>query len=343
MALPTGSVRVGLGANPFLVTRFQDKTSLDPVLFMPFYAAVQQPDGGWLELRADRPLFGEIASRLALWLLATTAIIAPIAFVLARRLTRPISSFALGAERLGQDPRAPRLEVTGPAEVQSAVRAFNGMQDKLRSYVEHRVRLVAAIAHDLRTPLTRLKIQIEALPDEVRPRAEREITLMDAMIESTLAFVKDADTLQDRHRLHLLSLVESVADDLSDIGQDVDVEQGGDPVIEGDPLALRRLVTNLIDNAVKFGGKARCRVYVDGDTAVIQIDDDGPGIPDRDLERLFEPFVRGEESLYRETGGIGLGLSIVRTIAHAHGGVATLGNRLGGGLRAETRIPLAQT
>ena len=312
----------------------------DHLLVAPFKVAMRRKDGRWL-VASPRERFPNVwQSRILLSFLLSVGALAPLAYLFARRLARPIREFAAAAERLGRDPRAPPFHLAGPPEIQQAASAFNGMQERLRRYVDDRTAMVGAVAHDLRTPLTRLRFRIEGAPDDVREKVVADIDQMDAMISSALAFVRDATQPYERQRLELCSLVESVAVEMSETGLDVTTESAAPVVIRGDPIALRRLVTNLLDNAVKFGARARARVYCEAGAAVIEVDDDGPGVPERERERVFEPFQRGEPSRSRETGGVGLGLAVVRSVARAHGGDAALANRAGGGLRASARLPL---
>lgn len=200
--------------------------------------------------------------------------------------------------------------------------------------------MVGAIAHDLRTPLTRLRFRIEAAPDDIRARLAADIDQMDAMISAALGFVRDATRTGPRERLDVTSLVESLAVEAAETGSDVIAAPSPRLTVLADPLALRRLFANLIENAVKYGERARVRMSDADGQAVIEIEDDGPGIPPEDLERVFEPFYRGEPSRNRETGGAGLGLAVVRSIARAHGGDVVLRNRSGGGLTARVTLPL---
>ena len=256
-----------------------------------------------------------------------------------RHGTRELLRLADAAERLGKDPRTPPLNLSGSTEVVAAAAAFNMMQERLRRYVEDRTAMVGAIAHDLRTPLTRLKFRIEAAPDDIRPKLAADIDQMEAMIAATLGFVRDTNRPAERTKLELASLLESVMDEAAETGGDTTVEHAEKTVIEGDPVALKRLVQNLVENALKYGGAARGRVYAEDGMAIIEIDDDGPGVPTAEVERVFEPFYRGEPSRNRETGGMGLGLAVVRSLARAHGGDVTLANRPEGGLRASVRLP----
>jgi signal transduction histidine kinase len=315
--------------------------SVEHFLVAPFKVGLRRPDGRWLIAEPAPSLaLTPWQQRIILGFVLTTLAVTPIAYLLARRLASPIAQFASAAERLGRDPGAPPLVIHGPAEVGIAVRAFNDMQSRLARYVEDRTAMVGAIAHDLRTPLTRLRFRAEAAPDDLRRKLTSDIAEMEAMVTGVMAFVRDATRTTERTPLELSSLLESLADDMSETGLDVTVERAERVVLEGDPLALRRLFGNLLDNAVKFGGSARTRVFRDEEFAVVEIEDDGPGVPEAERDRVFEPFYRQESSRSRETGGIGLGLAVVRSIARAHGGDANLGGAPRGGLVARVRLPI---
>ena len=318
----------------------RDQPRDEPLIFGDFKFGVRQSDGRWLVVE-PKPTFrmDSWQQRILLILLLSVIAVTPLAWLFARRLSQPITAFADAAERLGKDPRTPPLNLSGSTEVVAAASAFNMMQERLRRYVEDRTAMVGAIAHDLRTPLTRLKFRIEAAPDDIRPKLAADIDQMEAMIAATLGFVRDTNRPAERTKLELSSLLESVMDEAAETGGDATVEQAEKTVIEGDPVALKRLVQNLVENALKYGGAARGRVYAEDGMAIIEIDDDGPGVPPTELERVFEPFYRGEPSRNRQTGGIGLGLAVVRSLARAHGGDVSLANRQDGGLRASVRLP----
>ncbi|MDX9998318.1 MAG: ATP-binding protein [Phenylobacterium sp.] len=313
----------------------------DHFLIAPFEVAVQRPDGLWEVVRPRHGLgLTPWQQRVVLWFLLSALVMVPIAYLFARRLSAPIRLFADAAERLGRDPRAPPLSLRGSAEIAVAARAFNQMQERLKRYVEDRTAMVGAIAHDLRTPLTRLRFRIESAPEDVRAKMVADIDQMEEMISAALTFVRDASSHGERTALELSSLVESIADEMAETGAKTEVEQAEKVVLDGDPVALRRLVTNLFENAVKFGGGARARVYKTDSAAIIEIDDDGPGIPAAEAERVFEPFYRREPSRSRKTGGAGLGLAVVRSVARGHGGDVSLINRPEGGLTARVELPL---
>jgi len=350
LGVPTQQVVIAANVGPFADRRvfriIRDRIAREGVreehfLVAPFEVAIQRADGKWTVVR-PQPSFGPNAwqQRIALWFVLSALAMAPVAYIFARRLAAPIRLFADAAERLGRDPRAAPLTLKGPSEIRAAVGAFNDMQERLRRYVEDRTAMVGAIAHDLRTPLTRLRFRIEGLPEEQRAKISSDIDQMEEMISAALNFVRDTTRPGERTPLELSSLLESLCDEMAETGAATEVESGEKVILEGDPMALRRLFSNLLENAVKFGGRARTRVFREGANAFVEIEDDGPGIPPADSEKVFEPFYRREPSRSRQTGGIGLGLAVVRSIARGHGGDVALVNRVGGGLTARVQLPL---
>jgi signal transduction histidine kinase len=277
---------------------------------------------------------------LFVWLIAGLLFLLPLAWAFTRRLVRPIRDFADTAERAGRGDREVRFVATGPKEVRVAADALDGMQRRISGAVEERTNLIAAIAHDLRTPLARLRFRVEDIPSAKRDAIVRDIDRMDSMIAGVLAFAR-GEGRAVRERVDLAALVQSLADDLAGGGADVTVPEADPVEVEGDPLALRRLIGNLLDNAVKYGGGARCRVLARGGKALVLIEDEGPGIPVDQLETLFAPFVRGDAARDPATGGVGLGLAIARAIARSHGGEVRLRRGTQHGLCAEVELPLA--
>ena len=224
--------------------------------------------------------------------------------------------------------------------MRTAIAAFNDMQASLRDHMTKRTQTIAAIAHDLRTPLTRLRFRAEQAPEALRDRMAADVEEMDALIAQAMAFVRGETTPERRERFDLDALARDCAAGFSETGAAVTFDGGAALAVEGDPAALRRAVANLIDNAVKFGGGARVRTFVLDGLAMITVNDDGPGPSDAELEDAFDPFRRGERSRSRETGGAGLGLAVARQAARAAGGEVTLANRDGGGLTARLSLPL---
>lgn len=312
----------------------------EPFLMGDFKLSMQRDDGRFVVVQPQHTFrLNSWQGRTLLIYGLAMLIVSPLAWLFARRMTAPIAAFSKAAERLGRDPRAPPLDLKGSTEVNDAVNAFNQMQGRLSRYVEDRTAMIAAIAHDMRTPLTRLRFRIEGVPDDVRAKLAADIDHMDEMISAALNFVRDSSQVGERVKLELSSLLETVVDEAAEIGVPASVTHTEKVVIEGDSLGLRRLIANLVDNAVKYGGVARASLRAAADFAVIEIEDDGPGVKIDEMERLFEPFYRHEPSRSRETGGIGLGLAVVRTIARAHGGDVTLQNRPEGGLIARVMLP----
>lgn len=313
----------------------------DRLTFAPFAASVRLEDGRWATVEPPRGLLSPWQGRLLLALGLSMLLLAPLVWWMARRLTRPIRTFAAAAERLGADPDAEPLTPSGPTEVRTAIHAFNDMQAAIRDHMRRRTQTVAAIAHDLRTPLTRLRFRAEQAPDALRDRMAADVEEMDALIGQAMAYVRGETPSERRERFDLAALVADCARGFAETGAQVDWSEGEPVEVLGDPAALRRAATNLIGNAVKYAGAARVRVGGRDGLAVLTIEDDGPGLPEADLEAVFEPFHRAEPSRNRETGGAGLGLTVARQAARAHGGEVTLSNRPEGGLTAELTLPLA--
>lgn len=314
---------------------------VDRLNFDPFSASLKLPDGRWATVEPPRSLISPWQMRLLISLLISMLILAPIVWLLAQRLTQPIRVFAEAAKRLGADPDAEALEPTGPTEVRTAIGAFNDMQASLRDHMRKRTQTIAAIAHDLRTPLTRIRFRVEQAPPKLREKMVADVEEMDALIGQAMAFVR-GETQTERHEpLDLDVLARDCATGFSETGAAVTFNSAGSLNVEGDPAGLRRAVANLIDNAIKYTDAAQVRTFALDGHAVISVEDDGPGLSEDELEAVFEPFARGERSRNRETGGAGLGLSVARQAARAGGGDVILINRPEGGLAAVLTLPLA--
>jgi signal transduction histidine kinase len=278
--------------------------------------------------------------RLALTLLILLGTVILVSLVAVRWVTGPLSALATAAEKLGEDINRPPLPETGPSEAQRAARAFNTMQQRLSRFIADRTRIFTAMSHDLKTPITRLRLRAEMLDDEaLRAKFAKDLEEMEAMVTQTLDFMRDASTEEAVQRVDTMALLESLQTDYQDTGSRVEIEGKVAQPYPGRPLALRRCLTNLVDNAIRYGGRATVKVEDAADRLTIRVLDDGPGIPEQELEQAFEPFFRGEASRSRETGGTGLGLGIARNIARAHGGDLVLRNRPEGGLKAILTLP----
>ena len=305
--------------------------------------SIALPDGRWLNARSVPTAPVPALARPYVAMLAILAVLLVAAVSLGtRRATRPLAGLAEAAERLGRgEPVAP-LPETGPEEVRRAVAAFNRMQERLSRFIADRTRLLAALGHDLRTPITSLRLRAELLDDEeAKQRIVETLDEMQRMVESTLAFAREEAQAEPVRETDLAALVEGTVEDLSELGLDVRLVASEPVVARIRSAAVRRALRNLIENAVRYGKRARVGLVREREEAVVRVDDDGPGIPADKLEEVFEPFVRLDPSRSTETGGVGLGLAIARGIARAHGGEVSLVNRPEGGLRACLRLPLA--
>jgi len=307
-----------------------------------FDAAVKFPDGYSARFRVARLAWAAALPRGLFMNLALLVIIMSIAlFVTARSITRPLSELARAADSVGRDVRQPKIAERGASELRNAARAFNTMQDRLQRYLDSRSRVLAAMSHDLKTPLTRLRLQVEMLDDSTaQARLGRQLDEMESMVHGALALFRGLDDNEAFTPLDVNEMLATLHSEFAEMSAKVSVEGRAARPILGKPQALRRCLTNLIANAVKFGSQAWVSVE-DGPALVIRVRDDGPGIPQEELERVFEPFYRLESSRNRDTGGSGLGLSIARDVVQAHGGSLVLANLPVRGLEAVVTLPRA--
>jgi len=298
-------------------------------------------DGDRLRLSVMPPVFAtEPRTDLSPLLLVFMLSIAALAYVVARMTTSPLKKLAQAAKNLGHDINHPPLKLTGVSEIRQASAAFNAMQARIRQYIVQRTEMLAAITHDLQTPLTRLRLRLEKVADrELQQRLIGDLSAMQEMVREGLDLARSTDTSETMQALDLDSLLDSVCADATDAGQEVVLHGRVAMRAFGRPMGLRRCLVNLIDNAVKYGHNARVTVERVKGAARIRIRDSGPGIDAAELARVFEPFYRVESSRSRESGGTGLGLTIARNIAEQHGGTIALANHPEGGLEVTLMLP----
>jgi signal transduction histidine kinase len=309
-------------------------------IYAPFTVAMRQADGRWTVVRTRPEPFPDANQRrIGLWLLACVLLVIPIAYVFARRITQPILSFAQAAEALGRDPTSALAPVHGPAEIARAANAFNLMQARVRHLIEDRTAMFGAISHDLRTPLARIRFRVERDPVGARKAILQDLRQMEDMLSQVLAFVRGSEP-KERAPLELRSLVECVVDAALPPGA-VSLDDGEALYVEGDPLDLTRLFANLVDNAIKYGAHATIRLATGDGQARVEISDEGPGLAPGELEKVFTPFYRADGARSQGRNGVGLGLSVARSIARAHGGDVSLATGSGSaGLTAIVTLPL---
>jgi len=308
---------------------------------LSFVAQVRLPDGVLVTFDARQP--AQTTSwpyRLLLSLAVLLAAVVAVSLVAVRWATRPLITLADAAGELGKDINRPPLPEKGPEEVRRAAQAFNTMQARLIGYIRDRTRVLAAMSHDLKTPITRLRLRSELLGDpQMKEKFTRDLDEMESMVGATLDFLRGLENREPVKPVDVMALLESLQADVRETGGVVEIEGATAKPYPGGPQALKRCLGNLIENAVKYGQSARIRVDDNDVRLEIRIQDRGPGLPLAELEKVFEPFYRVEGSRSRETGGTGLGLTIARGIAEAHGGRLSLRNREEGGLEATLALP----
>ena len=308
---------------------------------MFFMTQVRLRDGSWVTFDTRVPKeSASLPLRLFLTLLVLLFTVLLLSFVAVRWLTRPLHVLAAAADELGRDINRPPLPEEGPLEVKQAAQAFNKMQGRLARFIEDRTRMLAAMSHDLKTPITRMRLRAELLEDEEqRDRFEKDLIEMEAMVAQTLDFMKGLDKHQALQPIDVMALLESLQSDYEEMGRAVSIEGEAKLPCLGVPQLLKRCIANLLDNAVAYGKRAGIVVEEGAAELVIRIRDEGPGLQETELEKVFEPFFRVEGSRSRETGGTGLGLAIARNIAQTLGGDLHLANRPQGGLEAILSLP----
>ena len=297
--------------------------------------------GEWLNLesRLLRPSF-DLKLPALTWLGLMGIGLSTVVIIMVRRITRPMAALAAAAERAGRGDAIDPLPEAGPLDVRQTTRAFNRMHVRLKRFIQDRTQMLAAMSHDLRTPITTLRLRAEFIEDEeIRNKILETLEEMQRMTEATLAFVREEAAAEPTRKVDLAALIDSVVVDFADLGHEAAFEPTGPCIYECRPAGLKRALRNLLENAVRYGGKADVSLVEEDDRLLIITEDEGPGIPDGEIERMFQPFVRLEGSRSEDTGGIGLGLAIARSIIRNHGGDINLRNREEGGLRARIVLP----
>jgi signal transduction histidine kinase len=303
--------------------------------------SIRLGDGSWLNIRVDNsdappPWAGKTLGLLVLLLVALIAS----SMYLSQRMARPMAQLAKAADRLGLGQAVSLLAEIGPREVRHTIRAFNRMQERTQKHISDRTLMLAAVSHDLRTPITTLRLRAEYIEDEdMRNKTLGTLAEMEAILSATLGFARDDAADESARPTDIPALLQSLADDHVDLGGSVTYHGPEKLTFTCRPIALRRALNNLIENALKYGGSAEVHLAAQKAGIEICIDDKGPGIPEDKLTDVFTPFFRLDESRSSNTGGTGLGLSVALTIAHAHGGELSLINRQSGGLRARLVLP----
>jgi signal transduction histidine kinase len=319
----------------------EDETG-DRPLARKFLIQVRLPDGAWASFtsRVNEP--SGMRSSRHFWLSMLIRLIAVIllALLAVRLATRPLQTLADAAEELGRNIHRPPLAERGSVEVRRAAHAFNTMQSRLVQYIRERTRILAAVSHDLRTPITRLRLRAELLRDpETQAKFVADLEEMEAMVTATLNFTRDLDGTETLQSVDITALLESLQADALELGQDVQIAGAAAQPLKAYPQALKRAISNLLDNAVKYGKRAKIAIEDSERELRLSVCDDGPGIPESEMEKVFEPYYRVEGSRNRSSGGTGLGLTIARNGARALGGELLLRNRPEGGLHALLVLP----
>ncbi len=306
--------------------------------------AVARDDGSWLVGRLSTPRRDPLfATRLALGTLLLYLIVLGAGVWIAMRLARPLRDLTRAADAFGGRTEPVAVPVRGPSDLRSAIEAFNAMNRRVLSLVDEKDRMLGAIGHDLRTPLASLRIRVESMePEDDREAAIEKIAELTAMLEDILVLARSGRAREESRAVDLSALAEAVVEECRDLGQPVEFTASERLVAQAQPMLLRRALRNLIDNAVKYGGNARVAAFAEGGSALLRVEDDGPGMTPEEIARSTEPFYRLESSRNRETGGSGLGLAIARAIAESHGGRLDMRPRTPTGLSAAIVLPLTE-
>lgn len=307
------------------------------------------PDGTGLDVALAPDALGTPPPRpISLLVIATIILIGlnigALSLWASRGISAPLARFATAAEEFSIDRDPSPLREEGPVEVRTAARALNRLRDRIHTLFADRTRMLAAISHDLRTPITRMRLRVEFIEDAaLRGQLTRDLEHMDAMVQGALSYLRDAGGQEQRAAFDLSSLLQTIADEFSDVGHDVRYDGPRQAVFVGNTHQFERALTNLVENAVRYGHEVSLRLREEAGTLLIEVTDDGPGIPEGDRARLLEPFMRGDEARGRvDSEGFGLGLAIAQSIVATHDGTLTLHDNPPHGLLVRIRLPARQ-
>ncbi|KEQ17600.1 hypothetical protein GZ78_17890 [Endozoicomonas numazuensis] len=290
--------------------------------------SIKLNNGQWLNLLTRSPPIPRVLLKQTLLFMSISVLCVLLAVIfMVRRVTRPMKQLAAASHRLGVGESIDPIDEEGPEDIRETIRAFNLMNERMQRFVSDRTRMLAALSHDLRTPITTMRLRVEMM-DESEDRRQMLATLdeMQQMSEATLAFMRQASDKEKTRKVDLNALLDSLCEDMVAMGHEVGFIEGPEVIISCRLVSLKRALRNLIENGVKYGASVTVSLAQQEGAAQIMIQDYGPGIPEETMEKVFEPFVRLEESRNRDTGGMGLGLSIARNIIHSHGGEIRLEN-----------------
>lgn len=349
-SLPEGGAQIEAGKTPVLRQLLGDDREIE--VFHPgdwpkdspqarYVALVHLNDDSWLSFTPPERSWGLNASaRIAVIIFLGLVATLLVAWIATRQLANPLQRFTNAARRFGADLSAPPIEIEGPQEIRQAIIAFNTMQAQIQHFIGERTHMLASISHDLRAPLTRMRLRSEFMEDlDHQRKLIRDVEEMQSMINSALAFFREETHLEQSTAFDLSELLQTIIDEYRDQDTTVDFTGPAHLVYVGRPLGIKRVIVNLLENAVKYGQGPRIALRSDKHSIYIEVSDEGPGIPEDALQRVFDPFFRLETSRNRDTGGVGLGLSAARAIVREQGGELTLSNRNGAGLVARVELP----
>jgi signal transduction histidine kinase len=320
----------------------EDSAEIDRSGTRKFLVQVRLQDGNWASFtfHVNEPSGFPTSRQFWLTMLLRLVAVILLSLLAVRLVTRPLQTLADAAEELGRNIYRPPLHEHGSVEVRRAAHAFNTMQARLVQYIRERTRILAAVSHDLRTPITRLRLRAALLRDpEAQAKFAADLEEMEAMVTATLDFMRGLESTEPLHPVDIMALLESLQADALELGQQVEIKGNVTRPLMAYPRALKRCISNVLENAVKYGKRANIIVEDSERELRLSVCDDGPGIPENEMEKVFEPYYRVENSRNRATGGTGLGLAIARNGARSLGGELLLRNRPEGGLHAMLVLP----